>query len=354
MSAPAVRAGDQPVRVMIVDDSAVVRGVVTQVLSATPGVVVATTASNGEMALMQLRSHPVDVIVLDIEMPVMDGLTALPLLAAQQPGVRIIMASTLTRRNADITLRALNLGAADYVAKPVDGLSAAEDFKRELAGKVLALGRPAPPSATPLRAPAPSVRWRARSKPAIVAIGCSTGGPPALARVMPALARVEQPVLITQHMPATFTAMLAEQIERSTGRPCAEGKDGEVIKPGRTYIAPGGYHMLVAGAAGSAVLRITLDPPENYCRPAVDPMLRSVAEVYGASVLAVVLTGMGSDGAKGCEAVAAAGGRFIAQDEATSVVWGMPGAVARTGLAEEILPIEAIGPWIAQVAGGVT
>ncbi|MDX2235098.1 MAG: chemotaxis response regulator protein-glutamate methylesterase [Hyphomonadaceae bacterium] len=352
MIASAVRAGDQPVRVMIVDDSAVVRGVIAQTLAATPGVAVAATASNGEMALMQLRSHRVDVIVLDIEMPVMDGLTALPLLAAQQPGVRIIMASTLTRRNADITLRALSLGAADYLAKPAQGLSAAEDFKRELAAKVLALGRPPAPSAAPPPAPGPSVRWRARGRPTVIAIGCSTGGPPALARVMPALARLEQPVLITQHMPATFTAMLAEQIERTTGRPCAEGKDGEPVQSGRSYIAPGGFHMLVSEQAGGAVLRITLDPPENFCRPAVDPMLRSVAGVYGAGALAVVLTGMGADGAKGCEAVAASGGRCIAQDEASSVVWGMPGAVARTGLAEEILPIDAIGPWIAQMAGG--
>jgi two-component system, chemotaxis family, protein-glutamate methylesterase/glutaminase len=226
--------------------------------------------------------------------------------------------------------------------------------------KVRALGRarqrkdlsPAPVVA-PVRAVAVrQVSQAGRSPPTVIAIGSSTGGPQALVTVIENLRDIRQPVLITQHMPAMFTAMLADQLARVGGRPCAEGKDGEPIVDGRSYVAPGGYHMIVEGEGKDRRIRVNQDPPENFCRPAVDPLFRSVAASYGSNALGVVLTGMGSDGAKGCEAIAAGQGRFIVQDEASSVVWGMPGAAARTGLAEEILPLPQIGPWLRRVAGG--
>lgn len=353
--------GSGAVRVMVVDDSAIVRGLVSRQLDADPGISVVCTSANGQLALSDLKRHPVDVVVLDIEMPVMDGLAALPVILAENPGVKVIMASALTRRNAQISMKALQLGASDYVPKPEAGLVSAEDFNRELRSKVKALGArrrpataapsaPAPVAAAPVVAP--KLSRSVRTRPAIVAIGSSTGGPTALHTLFEAIrGSVQQPILLTQHMPATFTALLAEQLTRTGGRPCAEAKDGEVIRPGHCYIAPGGWHMVVDRDGATPILRLNQEPPENFCRPAVDPMLRSVAQVYGASVLAVILTGMGSDGAKGCAAVAAAGGRFIVQDEASSVVWGMPGAAAATGLADSILPLNEIAPWVSRVTG---
>jgi two-component system chemotaxis response regulator CheB len=181
--------------------------------------------------------------------------------------------------------------------------------------------------------------------PRIIAIGSSTGGPQALLEVLRDMAAsVKLPILITQHMPATFTTLLAEHIERATGVPCAEGKDGETITGGRIYLAPGNFHMMVERAGAGSVIRLNQNPPENFCRPSVDPMLRSMAPLYGASLLTIILTGMGSDGQKGAAEVVQAGGTVIAQDEATSVVWGMPGAVATSGLCSAVLPIKEIGP----------
>lgn len=336
-----------PVRVMVVDDSAIVRGLIVQRLEAEPAIAVVARAAHGQAALAELDRTPVDVIVLDIEMPVMDGLTALPLILKKRPEVRVVMASTLTRRNARISLEALQAGAHDYVPKPeTGGLVGAEDFGRELVAKVLALGprRDTPASAPPLlRAPPAAAPVRPRA----LAIGGSTGAPPALMALVEALgAGLTQPLLLTQHMPPTFTALLAEQLERSGGRPAAEARDGEPVLDGRTYVAPGGAHMTLTARDGQALIRLSDAPPEHFCRPAVDPMLRSAAEVYGPGLLAVILTGMGSDGAEGCRAVAAKGGRFVVQDEATSVVWGMPGAAARTGLAEAVLPLDRIAPWL--------
>lgn len=345
-------ASDVRARVMVVDDSAVVRGLITRQLESDSRLEVVCTASNGELALRELARHPVDVVVLDIEMPVMDGLTALQRIVAEHPGVRVIMASTLTLRNAEISLRALQLGASDYVAKPENGLAGAQEFQRELTSKILALAprRPRPAPAPATVAPAarrPIAPAGRRTLPQVLAIGASTGGPPALLQVFEALkGAVRLPILLTQHMPATFTALLAEQIGRAGDRPCAEARDGEPVVPGRCYVAPGGWHMTVEREGAGVFVRLNQDPPENFCRPAVDPMLRSVAQAYGPAALAVILTGMGSDGAKGCEAIAAAGGRFIVQDEATSVVWGMPGAAAATGRAEGVLPLSEVGGWI--------
>ncbi|MFK4059584.1 chemotaxis-specific protein-glutamate methyltransferase CheB [Brevundimonas sp. NPDC046655] len=345
----------QAIKVMIVDDSAVVRGVLRRLLEAETGVAVVAAASNGEMALKALAQQAADVVLLDIEMPIMDGLATLRRIAIDHPAVKVIMVSTLTRRNAEISLEALRLGAADYVTKPEAGIATAAEFGRDLVARIRALAAPRRRAASEVPAAAPAVR--PRSRPPLVralGVGASTGGPPALLKLFRALAggAGRQPILVTQHMPATFTALLAEQIERAAGRPCAEGKDGESVLPGRIYVAPGGWHMRVENRPISPVIRLDQEAPEHFCRPAVDPMLRSLASVYGEGALAVVLTGMGADGAAGCAAVARAGGRFIAQDQATSAVWGMPAAAAATGLAEAVLPLGDIGPWLRRATEG--
>ncbi len=346
------------VRVMVVDDSAVVRGLISRQIDAQPDLSVVASAANGEMALVELRRHGVDVVILDIEMPVMDGLTALPRILAEWPDIKVVVASNLTRLNAEVSMRALHLGASDCVAKPTAGDPAytTEDFNRDLVAKVLALGTAGRKPASPVlqASPPPSPRRAAVApslRPEIIAIGGSTGAPPVLVRLFEGLrGQVKQPIVLTQHMPPMFTALLAEQLERAGGRPCAEGRDGEVVQPGRAYVAPGGWHMVVERIRGQSVIRLNQNPPENFCRPAVDPLFRSVAEIYGGGVLAILLTGMGADGARGCEAIARAGGRFAVQDEATSAVWGMPGAAARTGLADRILPQSDIAPYVAQIA----
>lgn len=341
----------QAIKVVIVDDSAVVRGVVRRLLEAEPQIEVAAAASNGELALKELRQQAADVVLLDIEMPVMDGLTALKRIVVEHPSVKVIMVSTLTRRNAEISLEALKIGAADYVTKPEAGIATAAEFGRDLIARIKALGLTNRSTRADV---APPVRWAPRppiTRRRVVralGIGASTGGPPALLKLFRDLQGTDarQPILLTQHMPATFTALLAEQIERAAGRPCAEGKDGEPVLPGRIYVAPGGWHMTVENGPTSPVIRLDQGAPEHFCRPAVDPMLRSMAAVYGDGAVAAILTGMGADGALGCEAVARAGGRFIAQDQASSAVWGMPGAAAATGLAEAVLPLDDIGPWL--------
>ncbi|WP_293682410.1 chemotaxis response regulator protein-glutamate methylesterase [uncultured Phenylobacterium sp.] len=339
-----------PIRVLVVDDSAIVRGLVSRQLETDVQIKVVGSAHNGQVALDMLGRCAADVVVLDVEMPVMDGLTALPLMLAAQPHLKIVMASTLTRRNAEVSLRALQLGASDCIAKPEGSLGSADEFKRDLIAKVKALG-PATRSVTPVAALATaagaSFRPARRVTPTALAIGASTGGPPALLKLFEALrGAVEQPIFLTQHMPATFTALLSEQLSRVGLRPCREGQEGERVEPGRCYVAPGGWHMTVGAGRQGPTIHLNQDPPENFCRPAVDPMFRSLASVYGAGLVGVMLTGMGSDGAKGCVALADAGGRFAVQDEATSIVWGMPGAAANTGRAERILPLDEIGPWV--------
>jgi len=352
------------IRVLVVDDSAVVRGLISRQLNAEAGIGVVATAANGEVALAELARREVDVVVLDIEMPVMDGLTALSQIVVRYPAIRVIMASTLTRRNAEISMKALHLGASDYVAKPETGLGAAEGFRHELAAKVRALAatRPRAVVRTPVAAmsspatpPAPPLTRSPRTRPNVLLIGASTGGPPALLKLFAALkGAVDQPILLTQHMPPTFTALLADQLTRAGDRPCAEAKDGDRIKPGHCYIAPGGWHMTVGRLGALPILRLNQDPPENFCRPAVDPLFRTAAQVFGSAALGLILTGMGSDGAKGCEALSRAGGHFVVQDEASSVVWGMPGAAAHTGLADGILPLDQIGPWVRRVCSAPT
>ncbi len=365
-------AVDDPFRVMIVDDSAVIRGLLSRSLEADPGIRVVSSVSDGQMAINALQRQPIDVIVLDIEMPVMDGLTALPKLLAVSPHTKVIMASTLTKRGAEVSMRALEAGAAEYVTKPsaVRDLHAAEDFKRELVAKVRSLGttarraggaarqnaRPLAPRLETLRAAAPRAVIALRDmpvgfRPDIIAVGSSTGGPQALFETLGHLAAgIPQPILVTQHMPATFTTILAEHIARQCGMRAAEGRDGEALVGGRCYVAPGNFHMTVEAMRTGPVIRLNQEPPENYCRPSVNPMMRALVEAFGRRVLAVILTGMGQDGLKGCQDVAGAGGAVIAQDEASSVVWGMPGAVATAGICSAVLPLKEIGPFIRKVA----
>lgn len=372
------------IRVMVVDDSAVIRGLITRMLEGDADINVVASVGNGQLAVNQLTRNPgeIDVVILDIEMPVMDGLTALPLLLKADPNIKVIMASTLTKRNAEISLRALSAGATEYVPKPSTAreLSGENDFRRELLDKVKGLGiihreavgkpvpsRPAPAAPAPAAdgpaaakpAAKPADGWRlakgaeielrqaGTSKPDILAIGSSTGGPQALFDFLKGLPKtINLPVVITQHMPATFTSILAEHITRMTGWPCSEAKDGDVIEAGKILLAPGDYHMLVAQKGPQRVVNLTQDPPENFCRPAVDPMLRSVVKVYGPRVFTVILTGMGNDGAKGAVEVVNAGGTVIAQDEKTSVVWGMPGAAAAAGVCSAVLPISELAGYV--------
>jgi len=369
-SAPAEAAADDKFRIMVVDDSAVVRSAITRILLGEKDMKVVASAANGQLAIDALKRQPTDVVILDIEMPVVDGLTAIPQLKAIDSGVQIIMASTLTTKNADISLCALSLGATDYIPKPSSdqgSMLMAEQFTHELVEKVRGLGRRArtknvrmppfmPPSAVKAATVAPEVkkivlRNVALPRPEIIAIGSSTGGPQALFEVIKILGSgLRQSVVITQHMPPSFTTILAEHIMRQCGVTCSEAKDGEMLKAGQYYIAPGDFHMLTARKAEGVYFKLTKDPAENYCRPAVDPMLRSLVEIYGRNILAVILTGMGQDGMKGCKAVVDAGGGVIAQDEASSVVWGMPGAVANAGFCSSVLPVGDIGAAIKQIA----
>jgi two-component system chemotaxis response regulator CheB len=333
---------------MIVDDSAVIRGLLTKTLESEPDIKVVSTVANGQAAIDALKRFDVDVVVLDIEMPVMDGMTALPLLLRADPGLRVIMASTLTTRGADIALRALRLGAADYLPKPTS-ISAVQDdsFRRDLVEKVKGLARMRRRAAQPTRAAALTVPLKLRSAaalpPRLLAVGSSTGGPQALFTLVQGLgATLKVPAVLTQHMPPTFTPILAQHITKLGGPPCAEATDGETLVAGRLYLAPGDRHLLVEAARGSLRARLSSEPPENFCRPSVDPMLRSAASACDGRVLVAMLTGMGSDGLAGTRRVIEAGGTAVAQDEATSVVWGMPGAVAQAGLCHAVLPLPRI------------
>jgi two-component system chemotaxis response regulator CheB len=354
---------------MVVDDSAVIRGLLTRALEADPDLAVVASAGDGQQAINALKRHDIEIAILDIEMPVMDGLTALPKLIAAKPGLPVLIASTLTLRGAQVSLKALALGAADYVTKPgSSALTTAADFKRELVHKVKGLAQarrksqgeaaPAPRAGEAASAPAPAARTgeiRLRPMPAdrpeVIAIGSSTGGPQALFRLLKSLTGVQQPILITQHMPATFTTILAEHIARLTGLAAAEAVDGEPLVASRVYIAPGDYHMLAEAQGTMRRLRLGKGAPENFCRPAVDPMLRSLAQVYGRRVLCAILTGMGQDGLRGGEALVAASSAVVAQDEKSSIVWGMPGAVALAGLCSAVLPIDELGPFLSRIAG---
>jgi two-component system chemotaxis response regulator CheB len=302
-------------------------------------------------------------------MPEMDGIAALPLLLEKKRDLVIIMASTLTRRNAEISLRALSLGATDYIPKPSGSteVTASATFRRELIEKIRTLGLRSKRLRTPVRAatmhpvarPHPphaplTLRAMPLTPPRVLLIGSSTGGPQALnalvARIGSLIERA--PVLITQHMPPTFTAILAEHLARVAKCPVREARDGEEINAGTIYLAPGGKHMKVARRDGIAVIAIDDGPLVNFCKPAVDPLFASAAAVWGSKAMALVLTGMGADGLSGAKAIVAAGGHVMAQDEATSVVWGMPGQVAMAGLCSAVLPMNEIAPRLTRLFSG--
>ena len=339
------------IRVLLVDDSAVIRRLLTDTLANDPEIEVIGMAGNGEIALAKIQQLKPDIITLDIEMPVMDGLATLKALRKIHPKLPVIMFSTLTERGSTATMDALALGASDYVAKPanVGGVLAGMDkIRDDLIPKIKALCHRAPPIKQVIQALAPVSRVsRSADSSAsgvdILAVGVSTGGPNALAEFVPALGRrFPVPIVIVQHMPPLFTRLLAERLAAVSGIVCREGFEGAPLKPGELWIAPGGMHMEVEKTGATHRLRLTEEPPENSCRPAVDVLFRSVAKAYGSKTIAVVLTGMGQDGMRGAEHIRAAGGQILVQDEASSVVWGMPGAVANAGLAEKILPLKEL------------
>ena len=343
------------IRVLVVDDSVVVRKIVCDALSTDPLIDVVGTAPNGRLALSKIPQLNPDLVTLDIEMPEMNGLEALREIRRTYPRLPVIMFSTLTERGAAATLDALALGASDYVTKPSNVGSvvvAQQRVRDELIPKIRSLcwrdtgvvgsGVAAPAliagGGTP-RIPKPAGALRSRVD--IVAVGVSTGGPNALARIIPQLPKdLPVSVVIVQHMPALFTKMLAERLNAESAVAVEEGRAGQVIAPGHVYIAPGNYHMFLRNEGGSIRLATNQAPPENSCRPAVDVLFKSVAELFGGRTLAVVLTGMGQDGLRGCEFIAEAGGQVLAQDQASSVVWSMPRFVANAGLADRILPLD--------------
>ncbi len=371
------RAGfAQRIRVMIVDDAVVVRGLFARWIQEETDLEVVASLRTGREAVDQLTRADPDVVVLDVDMPEMDGIEALPLLLQKKRDLVVIMASTLTRRNAEISLRALSLGAADYIPKPASNreVTGSPSFRRELIEKIRHLGlrarrlrqAPAAPAgrrgvlAPPLQPglkpehPPLALRPMPLTPPKVLLIGASTGGPQALNHVVGQLAGVlaRAPVLITQHMPATFTAILAEHLARIAKGPVHEGRAGEAVTAGTVYIAPGGRHMKLERRDGGAVIALDDGPMINFCKPAVDPLFSSAAEVWGPRALALVLTGMGADGLAGGRKLVAAGGHVIAQDEATSVVWGMPGQVAHAGLCSAVLPLKDIAPRLNRLFAG--
>ncbi|MCA9048610.1 MAG: chemotaxis response regulator protein-glutamate methylesterase [Planctomycetaceae bacterium] len=370
------------IQVLMADDSVAVRRMVSETLQRCPGIDVVGAARDGrEVVDLAARLKP-DVILLDVEMPVMDGIEALREIRRQDRHLPVLMFSSLTVKGAEATLDALALGANDYVAKPngVDNVQQAVDYiKRELVPRIMHWGSrrsavPARLTSRPTEStqPTPVASERSVTQPKstlhrpvataptglpakkagvinAVAIGSSTGGPNALAEVVPNLPRdLSVPVFIVQHMPAVFTQLLAERLNRLTPLTVTEAKDGDPVVPGRVYLAPGGCHMVVQQVGKERRIALNQDEPENSCRPAVDVLFRSVACVYGGNTLAVVLTGMGRDGTEGCRVLAGQGATIVVQDEASCVVWGMPRSVEEAGLADRIVPLNSVATEIAQ------
>jgi two-component system, chemotaxis family, protein-glutamate methylesterase/glutaminase len=353
-------------RVLLVDDAVVVRKALAVAISADPDLEVAGTAMNGRIALAKFPLLKPDIVLLDIEMPEMDGLETVRELRKIDTRVPIIMFSTLTERGAAVTLEALSLGATDYVTKPsnINGAATLQAIGGELIPKIRVLCH-LPESRTGaifeakkfVPPPLPS-KPRLFVPAHVVVIGVSTGGPDALARLIPQLPpNLSVPLLIAQHMPPIFTSMLAARLSSKSALQVRECKSGEILSAGYALIAPGDFHMVVQQDPGGVRVSTHQGPRENFCRPSVDVLFRSAASVYGARTLGVILTGMGQDGLRGCELLRAQGGRVYVQDEASSVVWGMPGFVARSGLADKILPLQEIASEIVrattlQVAAG--
>jgi two-component system, chemotaxis family, protein-glutamate methylesterase/glutaminase len=384
-AARRVPVADRRLRVMVVDDAVVARSLIMRWVDAEPDMTVTATLQNGREALEQIETSDPDVVLLDVDMPELNGIAALPLLLRKKRDLVVIMVSTLTRRSAELSLQALSLGATDYIPKPVTTYEAMTSvaFHRELIDKIRGLGRKRllarddAPVSTPELEPRPRRRLspaqRAREAmphrpaaseiclrpfaitvPRALLIGCSTGGPQALTTLIQKLpAAIDRaPVLITQHMPPTFTTVLAEHLTRVGGRGAHEAEHGESVLAGGVYLAPGGCHMRVVRDGNGVKIALGDDPPVNFCKPAVDPLFSSAAAVWGSSSLALVLTGMGCDGTRGAADIVAAGGSVIAQDQATSVVWGMPRSVAQAGLCSAVLPLNQIATKILRLLSG--
>ena len=349
-----------PVRVVVVDDSVVIRRMVSDALDEVPDIEVAAVASNGRLALARIEQLQPDLVTLDIEMPVMDGIETLAEIRARWPRLPVIMFSTLTERGARITLEALQRGASDYVTKPANVGSvtvARERIREELVPRIRSLvGRSSVVRRSEQLATSPVPRG-AVTPPQLVVIGASTGGPNALAALFAALPPLRVPVAVVQHMPPLFTGLLAARLASGSRHPVQEAVDGQSLGSGTSVLAPGGQHLAITGSRRQPMTRLVNTPPENSCRPAVDVLFRTAATTMSGAVLAVVLTGMGEDGARGARDIRAAGGEVLVQDQATSVVWGMPGAVARAGVADEILPLgslaDAIVARVGATAGAV-
>ena len=349
------------ISVLVVDDSVVIRKLVTDSLGGAPGIEVVGTAANGKLAQAKIDQLRPDVVTMDIEMPQMNGIEAVKELRKRHPRLPVIMFSTLSAAGASATLEALAAGATDYVTKPSNVGSIAESIRavrEQLVPKITVLARKGPPPSAskgslvrpapaPLRPaptrPATAVRRAPSGRVDLLAVGCSTGGPDALTKVLLGLsADLPVPVVVTQHMPPVFTRMFAERLDRSTALHVVEATDGLELTAGTVYIAPGDKHLVLQRKGTAVVTQLSAAPPENSCRPAVDVMFRSVAQIYGGSAYAMVLTGMGHDGRGGAKVMRDAGAEVLAQDEASSVVWGMPGAVVQAGLADEVLPLDRI------------
>jgi two-component system chemotaxis response regulator CheB len=397
MSAQSVSSSEitpksQPIKIMIADDSAVIRGLLTRWLSSDAELMIVGTVNDGQSAIDRIGDWSPDIAILDIEMPVMSGLESLPKLLAQNPKLKVIMVSALTTKGANVTLRALELGASDYIPKPeASAVGGAEAFRLELISKIKALCNrspkprfapapsvpftPAPlpsqarfsipqpkiepltspvtppsPSLIPPSAPTPARRpeaiktiisgFRPKIPAKILVVGSSTGGPPALKIFLQGLKPSWRlPILIVQHMPAAFTPILAQHLNEACELTVCEAKNDQIIEPGHVYIAPGDFHMTIKGTRAEPIIALDQKPVENFCRPAVDPLFRSAASLFGGSTLGVVLTGMGSDGCLGARSIRDSGGRIYVQDQETSIVWGMPGAIAEAGLADLIKPL---------------
>lgn len=395
---------DDKIRVMIVDDSAVVRGLLSRWLEAEPNMEIAGRSRTGAQAIQDVGKIKPDIILLDLEMPEMDGLEALPHLLAAVPGVRVLIASILSQRNASVSLKALAIGAHDYVPKPLSnsGLTTSSEFRVELISKINALcggvgarqaaadvaqtktygdlpagtrqGRatkPKFPTAVPPNTAAVSVKPAANRQgatggalpqlrpfnhvvPKVLCIGSSTGGPRAIQTLVGDLASVVQhiPILVTQHMPKAFTSVFSEHLSRFANIPVHEAHDGELLRAGHVYVAPGNRHMMLERRGNTVAVVLDDGPEVNFCKPAVDKMLTSAASVFGKGTLSVILTGMGHDGVAGCRNVVEAGGNVIAQDEQSSVVWGMPGAAYRAGVCSAVTPLESLAGQITTVLQG--
>jgi two-component system chemotaxis response regulator CheB len=367
-----------PIRVQLIDDSAVVRGLTRRWLTGLPDIDLFVVSSDGMQGVADAIKNRPDIIILDVEMPRMDGLEALPHLRRAVPQAKIIMASTLTHKGANTTILALSKGATDYLPKPeANQLGGADAYRDQLIQKIRLFGKPeeakrASPAPMPLRpaslapadAPRPIIRppsnpglrkapprW---NRPNAIVVASSTGGPQALQEVLPKLsAHTDLPILVVQHMPPTFTKILAEHLNNACKHTVTEGVEGELVQKGHIYIAPGGYHMLVEKKGGRDTITLNQGEQVNFCRPAADVLFNSAARVYGGALTAVVLTGMGSDGCAGVATICDVGGRSFVQDQATSVVWGMPGSVFNAGLAHSVHPLNELADAVGKSLHGV-